>query len=204
MIEQTMPERLFYPATERNRDPILDVLKTIMPREGHIVELASGSGEHVVHFANAFKDILWQPSDLEDHALKSIQSWINHTGLTNIQAPLRLDTTEPHWPIESTDGILCINMIHISPWEATLGLMEKATKLLAKNGFLHLYGPFRINGEHTSASNIAFEGWLKEKDSRFGVRDMKDVENEANLKGLKLSMTIPMPANNFSLVFHKD
>lgn len=199
-----MPHRLFFPATERNREPILDVLKTIMPEQGHVLELASGSGEHIIHFADYFKKLTWQPSDLEENALKSIQSWIQHKELSNVRPPLKLNTTEPKWPLETTDGILCINMIHISPWEATIGLMDKASRLLNKGGFLYLYGPFRIDGKQTSSSNEAFEGWLKEKDTRFGVRDMAEVEAQANQQGLKLNQKIPMPANNFSLVFHKD
>jgi len=199
-----MPHRLFYPATERNREPILDVLKTVMPDQGHILELASGSGEHVIHFAGYFKALTWQPSDLEDEALKSIQSWIQHKELSNVHPPLKLNTTEPQWPLETADAILCINMIHISPWQATIGLMDKASKLLPKGGFLYLYGPFRVDGKQTSPSNEAFDGWLKEKDTRFGVRDMAEVESLANQQGLKLNQKIPMPSNNFSLVFHKD
>lgn len=198
-----MPHRLFYPATSRNRDVILDVLKTIMPEQGQILELASGSGEHVIHFAEHFKKLTWQPSDLEDKSIDSIRSWIEHTKLNNIHPPLKLDTTAPHWPLEAVNGILCINMIHISPWEATIGLMHKAGQLLSQGDFLYLYGPFRIDGKQTSASNHDFEGWLKERDPCFGVRDMGEVEDQANQQGLELNQKIPMPANNFSLVFRK-
>lgn len=200
-----MPNRLFYPATERNRDPILSVLKNILPEEGHFLEIASGSGEHIVHFAQHFKKSIWQPSDLEEDALLSIQAWCDYLKLKNVKAPLKLDTTTHHnWPEIGLDGILCINMIHISPWEATIGLMKKAGNLLKKDGILYTYGPYKKGGQHTAASNQSFELWLKEKDPRFGVRDLEAVEAEANLNGLALNEIIEMPANNFSLVFHKN
>jgi len=195
--------RLFYPATERNRDVILEVLNRILPKTGHILEVASGSGEHVIHFAKNHPEITWQPSDLAEDSRLSIQAWIDHSGLKNIAPPLALDTTAANWPNTPLDALICINMVHISPWEATLGLMEKAGQLLKENGFLYLYGPYQRDGQHTAPSNASFEGWLKEKDNRFGVRHMEEVEQVAVDNGLKLSQIIDMPANNFSLVFHR-
>jgi len=200
-----MPHRLFYPATERNRDPILSVLKRFLPPEGEVLEIASGSGEHVVHFAKAYPDIKWQPSDLEEDCLKSILSWKDHLSLENIQPPLSLNTTQSeNWPQNQFDALICINMVHISPWEATLGLMEKAAHHVKSGGFLYLYGPYLVDGEHTAPSNISFEGWLKQKDERFGVRDMGEVAAVAVANDLVLEATIAMPANNFSLVFRRN
>lgn len=197
-----MDKRLFYPATTRNRDAILNVLNDVFPPQGHCLEIASGSGEHVVHFAQEHCDITFHPSDLETDCLESIKAWIDHTGLTNIQPPRQLDTTKDDWDLPDLDGILCINMVHISPWEATVGLMKKAGTLLKEGGFLYLYGPYRRFGHHTAPSNESFEGWLKEKDERFGVRHMEEVEAEAGKNGLGLAKIVEMPANNFSLVFH--
>ncbi|MDV7339963.1 DUF938 domain-containing protein [Terasakiella sp. A23] len=198
-----MDQRLFYPATERNRDVILDVLKDFFPTKGQCLEIASGSGEHVVHFASAFPDVTFHPSDLEKDCLNSITAWTAHQGLTNIQPPQMLDTTQDNWDLPQLDAILCINMVHISPWEATIGLIEKAGTFLKEGGCLYLYGPYRRFGKHTAPSNESFEGWLKSKDERFGVRHMEEVEAEADKNGLKLSQIVDMPANNFSLVFRK-
>lgn len=200
-----MSHRLKYPATARNRDPILSVLKRFLPHEGHVLEIASGSGEHVVHFAQHYPRLVWQPSDLDPACLKSIQGWIDHHSLENILPPLSLDTTiKDNWPENRLDALICINMVHISPWEATKGLFQKAGELIGADGFLYLYGPYRRNGEHTAPSNIEFEHWLKAKDPRFGVRDLEEVEGEAAKNGLSLHEIIDMPANNFSLVFQRQ
>lgn len=198
-----MDNRLFYPATERNKDAILNVLKSYLPPQGNVLEIASGSGEHIVHFAQFFPDIIWHPSDLEVDCLKSIESWVKHLSLTNVETPVQLDTTQEDWPKGQLDALLCINMVHISPWEASVGLMEKAGQYIKAGGILYLYGPYRRHGAHTAASNEAFEGWLLEKDPRFGVRHMEDVEKEALKNGLELQDVIDMPANNFSLVFKR-
>ncbi|WP_135080907.1 DUF938 domain-containing protein [Terasakiella sp. SH-1] len=198
-----MAERLFYPATERNREPILSVLQEHLPPKGRILEIASGSGEHVVHFAKSYPHITWHPSDLGPDCLNSIKAWRDHYGLSNIESPLQLDTTKAeNWPEFKVDALICINMVHISPWPATEGLMKKASQLLKKEGFLYLYGPYKKNGQHTAPSNVAFDQQLQATDSRFGVRDMERVVNEAEKNGLKLTQTTAMPANNFSLFFH--
>ncbi|WP_417832265.1 DUF938 domain-containing protein [Terasakiella sp.] len=200
-----MPHRLNYPATARNRDPILAVLKRFLPDRGRVLEIASGSGEHVVHFAQHYPGLVWQPSDLDPACLKSIQGWVDHHALENILPPLSLDTTiEDNWPQNELDALICINMVHISPWEATTGLMKKAGQLIGQDGFLYLYGPYRQNGEHTAPSNIEFEYWLKEKDPRFAVRDISEVDAEARKNGLALQEVVEMPANNFSLVFQRQ
>lgn len=199
-----MSERLYYPATERNRDPILTVLKQHLPRQGRVLEIASGSGEHVTHFAQHFPALDWQPSDLDPACLGSIQAWCEYCGLDNVRAPLRLDTTTGHnWPKTELDALICINMVHISPWAATKGLMEKAGQLLRTGGVLYLYGPYRRGGLHTAPSNAAFERALQVQDARFGIRDIGDVEVEGALNGLHLEEVIEMPANNFSLVFRR-
>lgn len=199
-----MSERLFYPATERNRDPILTVLKQYLPAQGQVLEVASGSGEHITHFAQHFPAVDWQPSDLDPACLESIQAWCDFLGLDNVYAPLQLDTTtQDNWPKTELDALICINMVHISPWEATKGLMKKAGDLLQAGGILYLYGPYRRNGIHTAPSNAAFERSLQAQDGRFAIRDIGDVEVEGALNGLHLREVIEMPANNFSLVFQR-
>jgi len=200
-----MPHRLIYPATARNRDPILAILKRFLPDKGRVLEIASGSGEHVVHFAQHYPGLVWQPSDLDPACLKSIQGWVDHHALENILPPLSLDTTiKDNWPQNELDALICINMVHISPWEATIGLMKQAGSLLGPDGFLYLYGPYRQNGQHTSPSNMEFEHWLKQKDPRFAVRDISEVDTEARKNGLVLQEVVEMPANNFSLVFQRQ
>lgn len=199
-----MSDQLNFPATERNREPILAVLKEILPQKGHILEIASGSGEHVVHFAPHYKDIIWQPSDLDERCLRSINAWTTQFKLKNVKMPLEIDTTrDENWPHGPFDGVTCINMIHISPWAATVGLMKRVSERLNTGGFLYLYGPYRQNGAHTSPSNAEFEQWLKGRDASWGIRDLADVESEAAKNGLTLKNVTPMPANNFSVVFRK-
>lgn len=199
-----MDKRLYYPATERNRHVILQVLKSFFPEKGSCLEIASGSGEHITHFAQNLSGVTFHPSDLEADCLDSIQAWVDHLGLTNVRPARQLDTTQTEWDLPKQDVILCINMIHISPWEATLGLMQKAGELLNQGGFLYLYGPFRRFGAHTAASNESFDGFLKEKDPRFGVRDLEEVEALAGENGLMRSQLVEMPANNFSVVFQRN
>ena len=197
-----MSDQLNFPATQRNRDPILSVLSDILPQKGQVLEIASGSGEHVVYFASRFPDIIWQPSDLDERCLRSINAWTVQQKLTNVRLPLELDTTdEANWPEGPFDAVTCINMVHISPWEATVGLMMCVGARLKSGGILFLYGPYRKDGAHTSPSNVEFEQWLQARDPRWGVRDMADVEAEARKNQMVLDQVIAMPANNFSLVF---
>ncbi len=188
------------PATERNREPIAAVLAETLPARGRVLEVASGTGEHCAFFAEHFPGLVWQPSDQEAEARESIAAWCE--GLANVLPPIALDAAEGSLP--AADAILCVNMVHISPWEATLGLMAGAGRALPAGGPLILYGPYRQRGVETAASNEAFELWLKEKDPRFGLRFVEDVAEEAAANGLSLDRIVPMPANNLTLVFRRS
>ena len=195
----------------RNREPILGVLKRVVAPGSHVLEIASGSGEHAIHFAKNLNDVSWQPSDPDLNARVSVAAWIEFEQTRNIAAPIDLDVEEEGWERalagQSYDAVIAINMIHISPWEATLGLMRGASALLASAtcgpGVLYTYGAYKRAGEHTAPSNEAFDVWLKERDPSFGVRDLEEVEVAANTNGLRLREIIEMPANNLSLVFER-
>ncbi len=196
--------------TSRNRDPILAVLRRVIAPGSHVLEIASGSGEHAVHFAKNLSRVEWQPSDPDENARASVDAWIEHDSAENIARPLNLNVAEEGWEksfAAGYDAIIAINMIHISPWEATLGLMRGAGVLLSKAtrgpGVLFTYGAYKRGGEHTAPSNEAFDGWLKERDESYGVRDLEEVEAAANVNGLRLREIIEMPANNLSLVFER-
>jgi SAM-dependent methyltransferase len=189
------------PAVARNRDPILEVLRSALPETGRVLEIASGTGEHIVHFARALPTLEWQPSDPSGDARQSISAWIAASGLTNIGEPLALDAANSDWPMEAADAILCINMVHISPWEATRGLMRGADRLLGPGGLLYLYGPYRREGRHTAPSNAAFDADLRARNLEWGVRDLEAVAAEAAANGLMLDRVVEMPANNLSLLF---
>lgn len=199
-----LDQRLFYPATERNQKPITDVLAPFLKQANLVLEIASGSGEHCAYWARVFPHLKLQPSDIHEEALNSINAWKHFFDLGNILNPLPLNVMDQTWPETVYDGIIAINLIHISPWACTAALMEKAQKHLKKGGFLYLYGPYRIDGQHTAPSNHDFDGWLKEQDPRYGVRDLSEVVETAQSFGLILQDKILMPANNFSLVFIKD
>jgi hypothetical protein len=193
--------RLDFPATGRNAAPILDVLRGILPDTGHVLEIASGSGQHVAHFAKAFPSLTWQPTDLDLTHRQSIAAWT--VDLPNVHAPIELDATANLWPISDLDVIMCANMIHIAPWSAGLGLLAGAGRTLADNGMLYLYGPYTIDGVHTAESNAQFDRSLKQRDPSWGVRDLDLVTEAATKHGLELETTIEMPANNLSVVFRK-
>lgn len=187
------------PATERNRDPIAAVLAETLPASGLVLEVASGTGEHCAWFAGRFPALVWQPSDPDPDALASIAEWTG--GLANVRPPLALDAAAEAWPVERADAILCINMVHISPWAATLGLMAGAGRLLAPGAPLILYGPYRQHDVPTAPSNEQFELWLKQKSAEYGLRHVEDVTREATAHGLALERIVPMPANNLMLVY---
>lgn len=189
------------PAAARNRDAILAVLHGFLPAQGTVLEIASGSGEHIVHFAQSLPHLHWQPSDPESVALASIAAWSAEAGLPNIAPPLMLDACVADWPIARSDAILCINMIHIAPWEATLGLMAGAGRLLAPGALLYFYGPFREEGVPLAPSNADFDASLKARDPQWGLRWVHEVAEVAGAHGLVLRERIAMPANNLSLVF---
>lgn len=195
--------RLQYPATSRNRDAILEVLRGVLPPSELVLEIASGSGEHIVHFANALPGLTFQPSDPEDAARLSIAAWTAETGLPNIRPPLAIDVRREPWPIVQADAMLCINMIHISPWEATQALMRNAGRILAKSAPLYLYGPYRQQGVVTADSNEAFDADLKSRNPQWGLRHLDDVAALAREAGFSEPEVTPMPANNLSVVFRR-
>jgi SAM-dependent methyltransferase len=191
------------PSVARNRDPILAVLRRVLPPAGTVLEIASGTGEHAVYFAAALPHLTWQPSDTDEQALRSIAAHRAISGLPNLLAPLALDAAAPEWPVKRADAIVAINMIHISPWRATQGLIAEAGRVLPAGGVLYLYGGYKENGTHTAPSNEAFDADLRHRNPEWGVRDLEAVAELAETHGLELAERIPMPANNLSLVFRR-
>jgi SAM-dependent methyltransferase len=195
--------RLFFPATARNRAPILDVLRRHLPARGVVLETASGSGEHVAWFAPHFPDLVFQPSDPDPAARASIDAWAAASGAANIRPALALDAAAPSWPIEAADAVLAINMIHIAPWAAAEGLVAGAARVLRPGGVLYLYGPYRRAGRHTAPSNAEFDAGLRARDPRWGVRDLEAVAALAAAAGFDPPAVEAMPANNLSLIFRR-
>jgi hypothetical protein len=191
-------------ATARNRDPILEVLKPRLPGSGVVLEIAAGAGEHAVHAAAALPHLWWRPTDADPEALASIAAWRAQAGLANLLAPLRLDAGDPDaWPTDAIVAVVNINMIHISPWAATRGLMRGAGRLLPSGAGLFVYGPFIEHDIETAPSNLAFDISLRSRNPAWGVRRLDDVTALAARRGLALSERIAMPANNLTLVFRK-
>jgi SAM-dependent methyltransferase len=188
------------PAAERNKQPILDVLKRALPTRGLVLEIASGTGQHVAHFAKALPSLMWQPSDPDPRARQSISAWTAEEALTNVREPLGLDVRQHPWPVSTCDALVCINMIHISPWAATEALFEGAARVLRGGGVVYLYGPYRVNGRHTAESNAAFDAALRAQDPEWGVRDLEAVVDTARCCGFELVETAAMPANNLSVI----
>ena len=204
--------RLDAAAFHRNHAPIWAVLqKFLAGKSGDVVEVGSGTGQHVVHFAKHTPGIVWWPSDLNESHLKSIEAWRAHAALANIRSPLRIDLTDPAWCPAMHDGngpaellaVFCANVIHIAPWRVAEGLFAGAGHYLRGDGLLFLYGPFKREGKHTAMSNAVFDTSLREQDAEWGVRDIADVEKLAATVGLVLIETVPMPANNMILVFSR-
>ena len=191
------------PATERNRDAIAEVLREVLPEQGLLLEVAAGTGEHAAYLAPIFPGLTWQPSDPDPEALTSIEAWQADAGADNLLPPVFLDAASETWPIDSADAILCINMVHISPWAATGGLMRGAGRLLPPGGPLILYGPYRRADVPTAPSNEAFDASLKARNPAWGLRDLEAVQAEAAGQGLGLERVYEMPANNLTLVFRK-
>ena len=189
------------PAVARNRDPILAVLRRVLPAHGTVLEIASGTGEHAVHFAAALPHLTWQPADLDPDALRSISAYRSWAQLPNLLPPLELDAAAPVWPVARADAMVSINMIHIAPWTAAAGLMAGAGRILSGGNVLYLYGPFKENGDHTAPSNAAFDASLRRRNPQWGVRDVSEVSDLARRHGLALVERIAMPANNLSLIF---
>jgi len=189
------------PAAARNRDPILAVLRSSLPAAGTVLEIASGSGEHVVHFAAALPALDWQPSDPSPEARGSIAAWRDASRLANIRPPIALDAAAADWPVARADAILAINMVHISPWAATLGLLAGTARLLPAGGLLYLYGPYRRAGHPLAPSNAAFDADLRARNPQWGLRAVEEVAAAAT--GLRLAEIVEMPANNLSLLFRR-
>jgi SAM-dependent methyltransferase len=187
----------------RNRDPILDVLKRVLPARGLVLEIASGSGEHAAYFAQQLPHLTWQPSDPDAVALASSAAHRDDAALPNLLPPLRLDVTAPSWPVERADAVICCNMIHIAPWAACEGLVAGAARVLAAGGVLYLYGPYKIGGAHTAPSNQEFDDNLRGRNPAWGIRDLDDVAALAGRHDFKLIETVTMPANNLSVIFSR-
>ncbi|MBB5984600.1 DUF938 domain-containing protein [Sphingobium lignivorans] len=192
------------PATARNRDAIAEVLARTLPPHGRVLEIASGSGEHVVHFARLFPGLVWQPSDPDPAALASIAAWSAEAGLANIAPPLRLDAAAPEaWGVGQADAALCINMVHISPWAAMVGLFSGCASILPPGAPLILYGPYREDDVETAPSNLAFDASLKARNPEWGLRDVADVDRIAAECGFERTQRVEMPANNLSLIYRR-
>jgi SAM-dependent methyltransferase len=196
-------ELLTSAAAERNKDPILTVLESVLPATGSVLEIASGSGQHVCYFAQSLPGLQWQPSEPDAAHLEVIEARVRESGLSNIAAPITLDVHEPRWPIaEALDAVVCINMIHISPWSATLALCAGAARHLRAGGLLVTYGPYLQNGTAVP-SNLDFDASLKRRNPAWGLRDLEDVTRLAAEHGLTRRQVVPMPANNLTVVFAK-
>ena len=205
--------RLDAAAFHRNHAPIWAVLeKCLAGQSGDAVEVGSGTGQHVVHFAKHTPAIVWWPSDLNENHLRSIEAWRAHSALPNIRPPQRIDLTDPAWCPALQDGsgpagllaVFCANVIHIAPWRVAEGLFAGAGRYLRSDGRLFLYGPFKRDGKHTAVSNAVFDTSLRQQDAEWGVRDIADIETLAAGASLSLIETVPMPANNMILVFGRS
>ena len=191
------------PAAARNRQPILEVLRPRLPARGLVLEVASGTGEHAVHFAAALPGLDFQPSDPDADARASIDAWVADSGLANLRPALALDAAAPGWPVAAADAVLCCNMIHISPWASAAGLVAGAASILPPGGLLYLYGPYRRNGRHTAPSNAAFDEDLRRRNPAWGVRDLEAVAALAAGSGFGTPEVVEMPANNLSVLFRR-
>jgi len=194
----------FAPAAERNRQPILDVLRRVLPATGLVLEVASGTGQHAIFFSEHLSDLRWQPTDASSEALLSIGAWVEEVGRENLLSPFELDVRWQRWPVGKADALLCINMIHISPWETTEALFRGAGELLAHGSHLITYGPYRLHGEHTASSNAAFDENLRSRNARWGVRDVEELTDLGGQTGFTLEEQVSMPANNMTLVWTRN
>jgi hypothetical protein len=195
--------RQYAPAALRNRDFILGILRDVLPTKGVILEIASGSGEHVVHFARNFPALVFQPSDRELDALQSVAAWVKAARVANVYAPVVLDASQSPWPIASADGIICVNMVHISSWDATLGLIRGAAAIFPPASPFYLYGPYKRERFATTPSNQAFDRSPRDRNSNWRLRDLEAVAAMAQSAGFSAPVIAEMPANNLSVVFHR-
>ena len=202
--EKQADGKWFTSSAERNKDPILAVLARVLPRRGVVLEIASGTGQHILHFANALPGLAWQPSDRDPELRESIALRVKEQQLANVNRPINLDVTRLPWPLQTADAVVCINMIHVAPWSATLALLEGAKALLPTQHVLFLYGAYRRFGQHTSKSNAQFDSDLRAHDPVWGVRDLEAVSEAAASSGFVLAEVVEMPANNFSVIFKRS
>ena len=193
----------FAPAAERNRQPILEVLRRVLPTQGLVLEIASGTGQHASYFARHLSSLRWQPTEVSAERIRSIAAWVDEAGRDNLLPPLELDVRSATWPVSSADAMVCINMIHISPWQTTEALFCGAQTLLEPGSPLITYGPYRLHGRHTAPSNAAFDQSLRSRDPRWGVRDIDELTELAHRTGLSLEEHVQMPANNMTLVWRR-
>jgi SAM-dependent methyltransferase len=203
-MSEASDSRFYFPHVARNREAILKVLRHVLPPQGLVLEVASGSGEHAAYFAERLPSLIWQPSDLDPGSLASIAAHRTAADAPNLLAPVCLDATSEQWPVESADALVCINMIHIAPWAVSEGLMAGARRVLRMGGVIYLYGPYKIDGRHTAQSNKEFDAWLRTQNAQWGVRDFADIADLAARNDFVLIETVPMPANNMSIIFKRD
>ena len=202
--EKQADGKWFTPSAERNKDPILHLLTRVLPSRGVVLEIASGTGQHLIHFAKALSGLTWQPSDADAELRKSIALRIAEERLANVKTPIALDVMRRPWPLVAAEAVVCINLIHVAPRSATQALFDGAKTLLPGGSVLFLYGPYRRFGQHTSPSNERFDSDLRAHDPEWGLRDMEDVSEVALARGFVLQEVVEMPANNFSLVFRRE
>ena len=192
-----------HPSGERNKQPIAEVLRRLLPPAGTVLEIASGTGQHVVHFARALPGLIWQPSEADDALCEAIRERLRAAALPNVREPLLLDVCNDGWVSMAADAIVCINMIHIAPWSATEGLLRHASRLLEPGELLILYGPFKQSGRHTAPGNAAFDASLRAQNPDWGVRDLDEVTKLAETYGFEQAEVVVMPANNLTVVFRR-
>lgn len=203
-------DRQYAPATDRNRDPILTVLQQVLPPQGTILEIASGTGQHAIHFAPALAPRLWQPSEPTPQGRASIRAWAAANPIETLRAPIDLDVCAPLWPVElethtpAITAIVAINLIHIAPWAACLGLLAGANCILPIGGILYLYGPYKQKSVDLAPGNEMFDASLRSQNSAWGLRDLDTVIEAATIENLTLKTIIEMPTNNLSVVFEKS
>jgi hypothetical protein len=196
-------DRRYAPATARNRDPLLQVLKSLLPRTGTILEIASGTGEHACYFAPVFGEAIWQPTDTDESAMASINAHRQADAPANLAPPLHLDVMQAEWPVSAADAVLCVNMVHISPWACCENLFRGCANVLSPGAPLVLYGPFKREGAHTAPSNAEFDQTLRRQNAEWGIRDMGEIAEAGKIRGLALEDPIAMPSNNFCLVLRQ-
>ena len=200
VFEAGVEVKRYAPATERNRDVIAETLVNVLPAQGLVLEIASGTGEHAVHFAQLFQGLTWQPSDPDPIAIASINAWRGDCAVPNVRSAMLLDASAD-WPIAHADAVVCINMAHISPWAATVGLLRNAARILPQSAPLFIYGPFRQHDVPLAEGNATFDTALRQQNAEWGLRYVEDITKEARDVGLALDQIIPMPSNNLSLIF---